>query len=184
MYDDYGADRFVPMSINLWQDMNSVVKYYARQYTYPFFRDAGTVWNMYRIGNSIPLNYVIDTAGVVLYGSVGFNETVIRAYIESSLPPTGVSEGTGRDVLRILGTGPNPVRDEASLRFVLPKAHRLVLRVYSATGELVHTADMAASAGENTAVWNLAGSSVTSGTYFMELSGVGVSGRARVSVLR
>ena len=71
MYDDYKPRGFVALAINLWQSMD-IVKQYARQYRYFFFRDGGAAWNLYNINNGIPLNYVVDTAGIVRYGSTGF----------------------------------------------------------------------------------------------------------------
>lgn len=85
MYNDYEALGFVPLAINLNENINTV-KYYARQYTYPFLRDAGSVWNVYRMNGYIPLNYVIDPNGIVRYAAEGFNEAAIRQTIETWLP--------------------------------------------------------------------------------------------------
>ena len=187
LYDDYRDRGFLPITINLWQDMNSVVKYYARQYEYLFLRDgSGAVWNAYRIGNSIPLNYVIDTAGVVLYGAVGFNETTIRYWIESALPPTGVEE---RPVLalNIEGVRPSPARGPATVRFAMPQSGTATVRVWSSAGRLVrdlHAGELAAGPGEFT--WNLAdtrGARVPSGTYFVEVSAAGQTARTKLAVL-
>jgi hypothetical protein len=188
MYNDYGADRYAPLGLNLQQDMNSVVKVYARMYNFPMFRDPGTVWNVYKMNNYIPLNYVIDTAGIVLYSMEGFNESVIRAYIESSLPPTGVSEGKTRDALRIVSAVPNPANRPTTISFSLSHSENVTLRVYSSSGKLVRTLlDGQATTGLNTVQWNLrndAGTQVANGMYFYELTDGANSVRAKVSVLR
>lgn len=186
MYEEYGPRGFVPITINLWQDMN-IVKYYARQYTYPFLRDgSGGVWNMYRIGNSIPLNYVIDTAMVVRYGAVGFNEPTIRYWIEQYLPQVGVEEQE-LPVARIENIRPSPARGPATVRLTLPQAGRVSVRVWSSAGRLVaepFAGELAAGARE--LVWNLAdgrGERVPAGTYFVELNAAGRVSRTKLSVL-
>lgn len=187
MYDDYGADRYMPMCINLWQNMESVVKYYARMYTFPFFRDGGSAWGIYNINNGIPVNYVIDTAGVVLYGTTGFSESVVRAYIESSLPPVGVADQTARPV-RSFTTGTNPVAHPTLIQFELGRPGAASLRIYSSAGKLVRTLfDGKADAGVTNLRWDLRaddGTSVANGRYFYELTAGGTTEHAQVTVLR
>jgi hypothetical protein len=86
MYDDYREHGFVALSINLGEDMETVVKPYARQNTNPFLRDNNSVWPVYTQNNAIPLNYVIDTAGVIRFLQEGFNEATIKATIQQYLP--------------------------------------------------------------------------------------------------
>lgn len=186
MYDEYGARGYVPLAINLWQDMNSVVKYYARQYTYPFFRDGGGMWNLYNISNSIPLNYVIDTAGIVVGGMVGFNEATLRSWIEPYL--TGVAEGERLSAPEFTRVFPNPAGRRQTVCFNLPRAGQVSLRVYSAAGELVRTIfSGVVPAGQGAVEWDLTdrrGECVPNGLYFYELSTGSTSVRMKVSVLR
>lgn len=186
MYDEYGPRGFVPITINLWQDM-SIVKYYASLYSYPFLRDGnGAVWNAYRIGSSIPLNYVIDTTMTVRYGAVGFNESTIRYWIEQYLPQTGVEEQE-LPIARIDGIRPSPARGPATVRLNLPRAGRVSVRVFSSAGRLVNelfAGDVAAGGREFT--WNLTdreGTRVPAGTYFVELNAAGQASRTKLSVL-
>jgi len=86
MYNDYRDRGFVALSINLNEDMNGVVKVYARQNTNPFLRDNGSVWGVYNQTGYIPLNYVVDTAGIIRFWQTGFDENTIRNYIEQYLP--------------------------------------------------------------------------------------------------
>jgi len=86
MYNDYHEHGFVALSINLGEDMETVVKPYARQNTNPFLRDPGTVWPVYTQNNAIPLNYVVDTAGVIRFLEEGFSEATIKATIQQYLP--------------------------------------------------------------------------------------------------
>lgn len=86
MYDDYAPHGFVTISINLGESMDSVVKVYARRFTFLSLRDPGSVWPIYQQHNAIPLNYVIDTAGTIRYWEEGFNESTIRQYIQQYLP--------------------------------------------------------------------------------------------------
>lgn len=86
IYDDYASQGYVALAINLWEDMETVVKPKAGTYTYQFLRDGGAVWNVYKQNSLIPLNYVIDPNGVVRYWEEGFSESTIRQVIQQWLP--------------------------------------------------------------------------------------------------
>lgn len=186
MYDEYGAQGYVPLAINLFQDMNSVVKVYARQYTYPFFRDGGPAWSAYRMNGYIPLNYVIDTAGIVVGSMEGFNESLIRSWIEPYL--TGVKEERGAAVPEPVRVFPNPAGVSQRLSFSLPAAGPVTVRVYSASGELVRTVFSGTlPMGNQSVAWNLtddAGRLVPNGLYFYEVAAGASSVRMKASVLR
>jgi hypothetical protein len=187
MYNDYGAQGFEPLAINLGENMNTV-KVYARAYGFQFLRDPGTVWGLYNINNYIPLNYVIDTAGVVLYGATGFNESVIRAYIEASLPPTGISEGNAEKPLSLVSVSPSPANRPTTISFSLPRSGNVAVRIYSSSGNLVRTVlDRTLNAGTSSVMWDLrdnAGSRVADGMYFYEVTAGNASVRGKVSVLK
>ncbi|MFO7651829.1 MAG: FlgD immunoglobulin-like domain containing protein [bacterium] len=86
MQNDYGPHGFTALAVNLQEDMENVVKIWARQNTNPYLRDNGSVWGVYRQNNYIPLNYIIDTAGVVRFWQEGFNEDYLKQLIEQYLP--------------------------------------------------------------------------------------------------
>ena len=85
MYEDYGIHGFMPISINLQEDLETV-KTWARLYDYLHLLDAGSVWAVYNQTSTIPTNYVIDTSGVIRYVATGFNEAAVRAAIQPWLP--------------------------------------------------------------------------------------------------
>ncbi len=186
MYDDYHAQGYEAFAINLWGDMNSVVKVYARQYDFTFLRDGGTAWNLYNRSNSIPLNYVVDTAGIVVGGMVGFSESSIRGWVEPFL--TGVEETPAVSPIEFTVVGANPVVGHSAVRFNLPKAANVTLRVYSSSGALVRTlCNGQMAAGANTVNWNLqdnAGRSVGNGLYVYELASGSQVAHAKVSVVK
>jgi len=185
MYNNYGSQGFLPIAINLWQDMESVVKVFARQYTYPFLRDAGTGWNAYKMNNYIPLNYVVDTAGLVVGSMEGYNEATILSWISPYL--TGVEESPAVQPVEFSVVGANPVVGRSAVRFNLPKATNVTLRVYSTSGALVRTLTSGQMpAGANTVNWDLrdnAGRQVGNGLYLYELNAGSQVARAKVSVL-
>ena len=83
--------------------------------------------------------------------------------------------------------GANPVVGHSAVRFNLPKAANVTLRVYSTSGALVRTlCDGQMPAGANTVNWNLqdnAGRPVGNGLYLYELtSGSQVAPKPEVSV--
>lgn len=89
MYEDYRLHGFEPIAINLFQD-TTIFKQYARQYDFMFLRDqSGDAWNLYKMNNYIPLNYVIDPDQKVVGSMEGFNESTIRYWIEPYLSEHG-----------------------------------------------------------------------------------------------
>jgi len=103
MYDDYGENGFVPVTINLWENVE-VVKGYARQYENPYLIDNGSVWGVYRQSGGIPLNYIISPDGVIRYIQEGFSETTIRQVIMQWLPGPIEHDVSVRTVLAPSGT--------------------------------------------------------------------------------
>jgi hypothetical protein len=186
MRDDYSSRGFIPVAINLWEDMNSVVKVFARQYSYLFLGDDGTAWNAYKMQGYIPVNYVVDTDGLVINSMEGFDETTIRGWIESHLP--GVEEAPAAGLIECSVIGANPVVGHSGVRFNLPKAANVTLRVYSTSGALVRTLGSGQMpAGANTISWNLrdnAGRQVGNGLYLYELNAGSQVAHAKVSVLK
>jgi hypothetical protein len=85
-HNDYGPHGFEALAINVNESMDSIVKVWARQNTNVYLRDPNTVWPVYTHNNAYPLNYVIDTAGVIRYWAEGYNEAAVRAVIEQYLP--------------------------------------------------------------------------------------------------
>lgn len=161
------------------------MKVYARQYTYPFLRDPGTAWQRYRMNGYIPLNYVVDTAGLVVGSMEGFDEYTIRNWIEPYL--TGVAEERS-PVLSFADVFPSPAAGTQTIRFNLPTAGNVTLRVFASSGELVRTLLSGnTAAGSLLVKWDLRGDDgkqVRNGTYFYELSGTGGSVRMKTTVLR
>jgi len=188
IYDDYKARNFILKTLWMSDNINTI-KYYARQYTYPHYEDRGAVaWTAYTLpGNYVPLNYVIDTAGIVLYSATGFDESTIRYYIESSL--LGITEYTHEfKPIENLSIAPNPAKTVTSIKFSLTKSEHVVSRIYSCSGKLVKTIfDGNLPVGINCLNWNLrddAGNSVANGIYLYEIVTETGSARTKVSVIR
>ncbi len=186
MFDEYGSRGYIPLAINLWEDMETVVKAYARLYPYPFFRDDGSAWSVYRMNGYIPLNYVIDTAGIVVGSMEGFNEALIRSWIEPYL--TGVEEKKVGPFGEFTPIFPNPATRTQRVSFNLSKAGPVTLRVYSISGKLMRTVfNGSLSAGRQIVTWDLTDEQrrfVPNGLYFYEFSSGTTSARIKVLVLR
>ncbi len=188
MYDEYKARGFDAKT--LWAFDNIVtIKYYASQYNYTHFEDRGrAAWNLYRIAGYVPLNYVVDTAGIVIGGMEGFTESTIRAWIESSLPPLGIEENKVIQKIDLLSVEPSLTNTRTNIKFNLTKAGHAVARIYATSGKLVKTMfDVNLSAGVHNFNWDLkddAGYSVANGIYLYELTTGSVSARTKISVLR
>jgi len=186
MYDDYGSRGYMPLAINLLEDMDTVVKVFARQYTYPFLLDDGTAWNAYKMEGYVPLNYVIDPTGLVVGSMEGFDEPSLLGWVEPYL--IGVGETPAVQPMEFSAIGANPVVGHSAVRFNLPKAASVCLRVYSMSGALVRTlCNGQMPAGANTVKWNLqdnAGRSVGNGLYLYELKAGSQVAHRKVSVLK
>ena len=183
--DDYASRGYIALVINL-NNMNTA-KVYGRGRTFLSLYDQGyQAWNLYTINNYIPLNYVIDPSGTVVYGAEGFYESTVRAYIEGYLP-NAVEEGKSPSPVRIQSVTPNPTGGPATVWFGLNKPGSVSLRIYSGSGKLVRTLlDGATPAGVNSATWDLrdnSGRPVVNGLYFCELSNGSAIARTKVSVL-
>jgi len=186
MYDDYHARGYEALAIDLGETNDKVLPF-ARQYGYTFLRDSSlSAWNIYKMDQGYtPLNYVIDTVGLVVRSMEMFDEDTVRSWIEPYL--SGVSE-THAQPLEFTRIGANPVVGHSAVRFNLPKAANVRLRVYSASGALVRTlCNRQMPAGANAVSWNLydnAGRPVGSGLYLYQLSTGSQVARAKVSVLK
>jgi hypothetical protein len=186
MTQDYG-DSYAALGIGLAQSM-SILKQYATNYPGVIvLNDASmSAWNLYNISGSIPLNYVVDPTDTVRYGAVGFNEAAERAVVERYL--TGVEEAPAVQPIEFSAVGANPVVGHSAVRFSLPKAANVTLRVYSTSGALVRTlVNGQMPAGANTVNWNLqdnAGKQVGNGLYLYQLNAGSQVSHAKVSVLK
>jgi len=141
---------------------------FNRQYSWVFLRDANNaVWYQYVQNNLIPLNYVIDSNGIVRYWGEGFNETAVRAAIVAWLGvEAGGSETPATKDLSLAQNRPNPTRGSTEIAFSLPKAENVRLAVYDAQGRLVRTlVEGNRSAGTH----QVSVSGLESGVYFYRL---------------
>jgi hypothetical protein len=187
MYDDYHARGYQALAVDLGET-NDKVKPFARQYSFTFLRDSSlSAWFIYKMDQGYtPLNYVIDTAGVVVNSMEEFDEDTIRAWVEPYL--AGVSESHPVRTIEFSVVGANPAVGHSAVRFSLPKAANVTLRVYSMSGTLVRTLyNGQMPAGANTISWNLrddAGSAVGNGLYLYELTAGSQVAHAKASVLK
>jgi len=186
MYDEYGSQGFVPIGIDIFESMD-ITKTKASLYSFPILNDlSARSWSLYDISNSIPTNYVIDPTDTVRYREVGFTEASIRAIIELYL--TGVEETPVVQPIEFTSIGANPVVGHSAVRFTLPKAANVSMRVYSTSGALVRTlCSGQMPAGANTVNWDLqdnAGRTVGNGLYLYELNTGSQVAQAKVSVLK
>ncbi len=183
---DYEGMGYMPLAIGLGQSA-AILKQYARDYGVPVLNDASYIaWGLYNISGYIPLNYVIDPSDTVRYGATGWSEATIRGYIEQYL--TGVEETPVVQPIEFSAVGANPVVGHSAVRFNLPKAANVSLRVYSSSGALVRTLYAGQMpAGANTVSWDLrdeAGRPVGNGLYLYELNAGSQVAHAKVSVLK
>jgi hypothetical protein len=111
--------------------------------------------------------------------------TLTRA---ASLPVTGPVDGPALGEVSLAAIMPNPAIEMARVRFSLPMADAVSLKVFDVTGREVSTlVDGALPAGGHTASWNLrdaAGRPVSGGVYFVRLLAGATQLTRSVSVAR
>ncbi len=166
--NDYVARGFEILGID--DEVWSTQLPFNRQYSWVFLRDANNaVWAQYAQNGYIPLNYVIDTNGIVRYWGEGFNEAAVRAAIVAWLP-VGVEAGEiGKPkdgVVSLAQNRPNPAKGSTEISFSLPKAENVRLAVYDAQGRLVKIlAEGTRTAGKH----QVSVSGLENGVYFYRL---------------
>lgn len=208
MYNDYHSLGYEGITVNLGDNLGTV-RSYARFYSYLFLLDAdSSTWNLYRQNDLIPLNYVIDNDPdqTIVFWMEGFNETILRAYIEQCL--TGIEEGeTGsrQQVTsnRLFQNYPSPFVHTTTIPYQVA-GHRLPvarngqletgnlqpvsLNIYDLSGRLVRTlVDGPKEPGYHRIVWDgrdSSGREVGSGVCFYRLTVGGYSACKKVAVLR
>ena len=187
MYDDYHARGYEALAIDMGETNDRVLPF-ARLYSYTFLRDSSLgAWNIYKMDNGYtPLNYVIDTTGLVVRSMETFDEGTVRSWVEPYL--TGVDETPGPPSMEFTAVGANPAVGHSAVRFNLPKAANVSLRVYSTSGALVRMlVNGQMPAGANAVNWNLqddAGRPVGNGLYLYELNAGSQVAQVKVSVLK
>ncbi len=108
----------------------------------------------------------------------------------SSLPaaPPAVEEPVVMDAVVLAQNEPNPFNPSTTIRFRLPRATQVELRVYNVRGELVRTlATGAFPAGEHAVEWdgqNDRGGNVSSGVYYYRLVSDGTTDMKRMTLLK
>jgi len=169
--NDYVAQGFEIIGIGGLNESWPEMLPYVRQYNWVFLHDltGWPTWYAYRQNGYIPLNYVIDRAGIVRYWGEGFNETAVRQAIEAWLP-VGVEAGeTGKPkdgAVSLAQNRPNPSKGSTEIAFSLPKAENVRLSVYDTQGRLLRTlAEGTRPAGTH----RVSVSGLESGIYFYRL---------------
>ena len=183
---DYEGQNFVAITVDKLQPVDSA-KTRARLYPFVVLCDpsGSGAWSKYRITGAIPTNYVIDANDTVRYAAEGYNDAAVRIKIDAYL--AGVSE-THTQPIEFTAVGANPVVGHSAVRFSLPKAANVTLRVYSTSGALVRTlVNGQMPSGANTVNWDLqdnGGRSVGNGLYLYELNTGSQVAHIKVSVLK
>lgn len=182
------------IAVNSWDSM-SLVRAYARQYSYLFLLDSDqSSWFLYRQNGYVPLNYVIDNDQnmTVAFWMEGFNEATIRYYIEQCL--LGVEEqpevGSQEPEAGLYQNSPNPFgAGGTTIQFSISNSQfPISLGIYDLSGKLVRTlVDERREPGRHTVRWDgkdWAGEEVASGIYFYRLTVGDYSVCKKLTVLR
>jgi hypothetical protein len=157
--------------------------------------EGGMVVGKYDTGWTFPAIIGRDIANnaITVGGITSFSEFVI-ARDQASLDTT-VTTGVGGEPSRAMPAAyelsanrPNPVRDQAAIRFALPRAGRVQIELYNVTGQKIRTLlDGTMGAGYHSVAWNGrndAGQKVVSGMYLYRMRADGFSAARKLVVIR
>ena len=108
--------------------------------------------------------------------------------------PLPITHGTSQPVevqaapFEVFGNFPNPFNPETVMKFNLPQAAHVSLKVYNILGQVVNTlVDEPLSAGSHSVIWdgkNAQGRDVASGVYFYRISAGGFESIEKMTLLR
>jgi len=145
-----------------------------------------------RVGNLGNYSYVphvpdnVTVAGPVMYA---YSVYTIQPRNDADIcepGDAGVKDGDAIPARVSLLVKPNPMLDGSEVRFALPVAGQVSLKIYNVKGELVRTlVDARTDAGVYTIGWNGSnnhGNTVTSGIYFLKLETAAGSAATKVVV--
>ena len=147
---------------------------------------SGSTW----LGNRTP---VVDSRGIVYVFGTDYYEDQHTAiyYTRSTSPITGVeaeSDTAGPGSFALLGAYPSPFNESTRVRYTLPRAARVSLRVLDVLGKPVRIlAGGQQAAGEHTVRWDGrddAGQPLPSGVYLIRLEAGGQVATRKVVLVR
>ena len=108
--------------------------------------------------------------------------------------PTPITHGTSEPAevqsapFEVKGNFPNPFNPETVIKFNLPQASPVTLKVYNVLGQVVNTlVDEPLSAGNHSVMWdgrNAQGGDVASGVYFYRINAGGYESIQKMTLLR
>ena len=109
---------------------------------------------------------------VRMQSAVGtYRPSLLNAAIAQNAP-TPVDEPSVSGTVAFRGAFPNPFTARTSLRYALPRAGHVQMRIYNVAGQLVETlVDREMPAGEHSA--EFAARQLPAGTYFVQMSAQG-----------
>jgi hypothetical protein len=132
-------------------------------------------WSVVGIGSSqigSPSYAVRGTVGQTAMGTVAntsYNHMVgYWCDLGSTVTSSRETGGEAQRVFALFQNHPNPFNPITTIRFSLPRAYRVTLRIYDVSGRLISTiVDKEIPGGLHDAVWDATG--VASGVYFYRL---------------
>jgi hypothetical protein len=108
--------------------------------------------------------------------------------VPTAVLPEGLGEASPSARPRLLGAAPNPFNPHTTIRFELPRAARVRLRIFDVRGGLVRMlADGVLAAGSHNVVWDgrdRLGRRAATGTYFYRMEAEGVADARKLTLLR
>ena len=153
--------------------------------------DLGTLYKI--VGSDRLLGYLSSLFGITPTDPSVFSVSVFKVLEDfvksqpslgsSSKAFAGAVEATVPQEFALMQNYPNPFNPSTTIRFILPRASFVTLKLYNVLGgEVATLVSGELSAGEHAIVWNAGG--VASGAYFYRLSAGSLTALRRLTLLR
>ena len=142
--------------------------------SYPLADDRSTaIWSDFGSG-AVPRNVILDSDGVVVYNSTGFNEGAITAVLDELLSANGLDEISQQPNRPVLTANyPNPFNAGTQIQFEMPDPLSIQMDIYNEKGIVVkHLINTRVGRGPHEVFWNGRdnnGLSLPSGVYVVSL---------------
>jgi len=150
-----------------------------RKHKWLFLLDVN-VWDKYKQGGYVPLNYVIRKDGTIDYWDEGGDIPKIKASLDRCLK-TAVS--VEQPVAAKTKTGPVQLTQKQpnQITFTLSKSDHVRIEVYNGQGRTVRTL---VNDKRNAGTYTMNVSGLENGIYFCKLSGTGATAICRLAVTK
>jgi len=196
IYDKYDHEDVQVLGLDVWDgDISGLASFKASVQggiDFPLLNNAGSVQSLYGIPNQ-HYTVIVDQDGIVAqvhdnYHN-GLNLDESRNIIDQLLSVSSIDEDNHlAHKFELKHNYPNPFNPQTNIPFTIDKTQNITLDVFDISGKLIKSIINAPfAAGTYTAIWNARDNrnrSVSSGVYFVKLSGESLTQTRQIILIK